>query len=58
MTAHETHDVLDCFKNADGGSRKILRVMQIIYSIDPDNARVKERKVLAGQSLDVFIDVK
>lgn len=34
------------------------RVMQIIYSIDPDNALVKEREVLIGQLLDVFIDVK
>ncbi len=34
------------------------RVMQIIYSINPDNVLAKERKVLVGQLLDVFIDVK
>jgi multidrug resistance efflux pump len=34
------------------------RVMQIIYSIDSENPLVKERKVLVGQLLDVFIDVK
>lgn len=34
------------------------RVMQIIYSIDPDNPLVGERKILVGQLLDVFIDVK
>ena len=34
------------------------RVMQIIYAIDPNNPLVKERKILIGQLLDVFIDVK
>ena len=34
------------------------RVMQVIYAIDPENPLVKERKVLVGQLLDVFIDVK
>lgn len=34
------------------------RVMQVIYSIDPENPLVKERKLLVGQLLDVFIDVK
>ncbi|HVC97717.1 MAG TPA: HlyD family efflux transporter periplasmic adaptor subunit [Pirellulales bacterium] len=34
------------------------RVMQIIYAIDPEHALVREKKVLVGQLLDVFIDVK
>jgi multidrug efflux pump subunit AcrA (membrane-fusion protein) len=34
------------------------RVVQVIYAIDPDNQQVKERKVLVGQLLDVFIDTK
>lgn len=34
------------------------RVMQVIYAIDPENPLVKERKVLIGQLLDVFINVK
>ena len=34
------------------------RVMQLIYAIDPTNSLVRERKVLVGQLLDVFIDVK
>jgi HlyD family secretion protein len=34
------------------------RVMQLIYSIDPANPLVQEKKVLVGQLLDVFIDVK
>lgn len=34
------------------------RVMQIIYSIDPQHPLVQEKKVLVGQLLDVFIDVK
>ena len=34
------------------------RVMQIIYAIDPENPLVKERKILIGQLLDVFINVK
>lgn len=33
------------------------RVMQVIYSIDPGHALVKDRKILVGQLLDVFIDV-
>jgi hypothetical protein len=32
------------------------RVVQVIYSIDPNNLLVKEKKVLIGQLLDVFID--
>lgn len=34
------------------------RVMQLIYAIDPQQPLVKQRKVLVGQLLDVFIDVK
>ena len=34
------------------------RVMQLIYSIDPEHPLVKEKKVLVGQLLDVFIDVR
>lgn len=34
------------------------RVMQVIYAIDPDDPLVRERKILCGQLLDVFIDVK
>jgi HlyD family secretion protein len=34
------------------------RVMQIIYALDPNDPLVKEEKVLVGQLLDVFIDVK
>jgi HlyD family secretion protein len=34
------------------------RVMQLIYAIDPKNPLVQEKKVLVGQLLDVFIDVK
>lgn len=34
------------------------RVMQVIYAIDPDEPLVKERKILVGQLLDVFIDVQ
>jgi len=34
------------------------RVMQIIYAIDPEHALVREKKVLVGQLLDVFIDVQ
>lgn len=33
------------------------RVMQVIYAVDPEHPLVKERKVLVGQLLDVFIDV-
>jgi multidrug resistance efflux pump len=34
------------------------RVMQLIYAVDPANPLVQEKKVLVGQLLDVFIDVK
>ena len=34
------------------------RVMQLIYSVAPGDPLVKEKKVLVGQLLDVFIDVK
>jgi HlyD family secretion protein len=34
------------------------RVMQLIYAIDPENLLVQQKKVLVGQLLDVFIDVK
>ena len=34
------------------------RVMQVIYSINPDTPLVVEKKILVGQLLDVFIDVK
>jgi HlyD family secretion protein len=34
------------------------RVMQVIYAIDPDEPLVKERKILVGQLLDVFINVQ
>ncbi|HVX12783.1 MAG TPA: HlyD family efflux transporter periplasmic adaptor subunit [Pirellulales bacterium] len=34
------------------------RVMQVIYAINVEHPLVKERKVLVGQLLDVFIDVK
>lgn len=34
------------------------RVMQLIYAIDPQQPLVRQRKVLVGQLLDVFIDVK
>jgi HlyD family secretion protein len=34
------------------------RVMQLIYTIDPEHPLVKEKKVLVGQLLDVFIDVQ
>jgi HlyD family secretion protein len=32
------------------------RVVQVIYAIDPDHRLVRDRKVLVGQLLDVFID--
>jgi HlyD family secretion protein len=32
------------------------RVVQVIYAIDPENRLVREKKVLVGQLLDVFID--
>jgi multidrug resistance efflux pump len=34
------------------------RVMQVIYAIDADHPLVQERKILVGQLLDVFVDVK
>ena len=34
------------------------RVMQVIYSIDPETPLIVERKILVGQLLDVFINVK
>lgn len=35
-----------------------MRVMQLIYAIDPNQPLVKQRKILVGQLLDVFIDVR
>jgi multidrug resistance efflux pump len=32
------------------------RVVQVIYAIDPDSPLVRDRKVLVGQIVDVFID--
>lgn len=34
------------------------RVVQLIYSVDPKHPLVRERKVLVGQLVDVFIDVR
>lgn len=34
------------------------RVVQLIYAIDPENKLVREKKVLVGQLLDVFIDTR
>ena len=34
------------------------RVMQLIYALDPHDPLVEQKKVLVGQLLDVFIDVK
>jgi multidrug resistance efflux pump len=34
------------------------RVAQVIYAIDPGNWMVREKKVLVGQLLDVFIDTR
>jgi HlyD family secretion protein len=34
------------------------RVFQVIYSIDPGNRLVREKKILVGQLLDVFIDTR
>jgi HlyD family secretion protein len=34
------------------------RVVQLIYAISPDNKLVKEKKVLVGQLVDVFIDAR
>jgi HlyD family secretion protein len=32
------------------------RVVQVIFAVDPENRLVKEKKVLVGQLVDVFID--
>jgi HlyD family secretion protein len=32
------------------------RVVQVIYALDPNNPLVKEKKILVGQLVDVFID--
>jgi HlyD family secretion protein len=34
------------------------RVVQVIYAIDPGHKMVKEKKVLVGQLVDVFIDAR
>ena len=34
------------------------RVVQIIYAIDPEHSLVKERKILVGQLMDIYIDAK
>ena len=34
------------------------RVIQVIYSIDPETPLVKDRKILVGQLMDVFIDAQ
>jgi multidrug resistance efflux pump len=34
------------------------RVIQVIYAIDPEAPLVKERKILVGQLMDVFINVE
>jgi HlyD family secretion protein len=34
------------------------RVVQLIYAIDPNHKLVREKKVLVGQILDVFIDTR
>jgi RND family efflux transporter MFP subunit len=34
------------------------RVVQVVFAIDPDNRLVKEKKVLVGQLVDVFIDAR
>ncbi len=34
------------------------RVVQVIYAIDPNNRLVREKKVLVGQLVDVFIDTR
>lgn len=33
------------------------RVAQLIYALDPQQRLVREKKVLVGQLVDVFIDV-
>jgi multidrug resistance efflux pump len=42
----------------DNTERVDTRVMQLIYSLDATDRLVMEKKVLVGQLLDVFIDVK
>jgi hypothetical protein len=32
------------------------RVVQLIYAIDPEHHLVRDKKILVGQLLDVFID--
>jgi multidrug resistance efflux pump len=34
------------------------RVVQVIYAVDPNHRLVRERKVLVGQLVDVFIDTR
>jgi RND family efflux transporter MFP subunit len=34
------------------------RVAQVIFAIDPENRLVKEKKILVGQLVDVFIDAR
>jgi multidrug resistance efflux pump len=34
------------------------RVVQLVYAIDPGNKLVREKKVLVGQLMDVFIDTR
>lgn len=34
------------------------RVFQVIYSLDPTNRLVQEKKILVGQLIDVFIDTR
>jgi multidrug resistance efflux pump len=34
------------------------RVVQVIYALDPEHRLVRERKVLVGQLVDVFIDTR
>jgi HlyD family secretion protein len=38
--------------------RNDTRVVQLIYAIDSENKLVREKKVLVGQLLDVFIDTR
>ena len=41
----------------DNIERVDTRVVQLIYQIDPDHRLVKEKKMLVGQIVDVFIEV-
>jgi hypothetical protein len=46
---------------AQGGvntERVDTRVVQVIFAIDTGNRLVREQKVLVGQLVDVFIDVR